>query len=154
MLSEGAVVLDALHHQIEETIHYCYICNTPVSNTTNNLCHLFPILNDDEETLSPATILANMLQLDITPELSHSQAICLECNLLCNEYQQLLDRLDSIKLQITVSYNSTVTKLAASLTAKDLVEAEAEALDDSSMSQELTLADADTEIVSQNPKWE
>nr|XP_019527096.2 zinc finger protein 761-like [Aedes albopictus] len=147
MLSEGAVVLDDLHHQIEETIHYCYVCNTPVSNSTNNLCHLFPIMNEDEEALSPATILANMLQLDITPELSHSQAICLQCNLLCNEYQQLLDRVDSIKLQITVSYNSTVTKLAASLTAKELVEAEAEALDDSSMSQDLVLHDTDSEMI-------
>ncbi|XP_055592981.1 zinc finger protein 264-like [Uranotaenia lowii] len=149
MLSEQAVILttEDLAHTIEETIHYCYVCNTPVSNSSNGLCQLFPDLDEDDEALSPSVILANLLQIDISPELSHSQAICLGCNLLCNEYQQLIDRLDAIKLQMTVSYNSTVTKLAASLTAKELVDAEAEALDDSSISQDLVLQDSDTDII-------
>ncbi|XP_055622233.1 zinc finger protein 845-like [Toxorhynchites rutilus septentrionalis] len=147
MLGETAVVLDDMHHQIEETIHYCYVCNSAISNSTNNLCQLFPIVSEEDEIVSPANILANILQIDITPELSHSQVICIDCDILCNEYQQLLDRLDSIKLQMTVSYNSTVTKLAASLTAKELVDAEAEALDDSSISQDLDLHDTSTEIM-------
>ncbi|XP_058459349.1 zinc finger protein 3 homolog isoform X2 [Malaya genurostris] len=147
MVGGTTLLLNDLHHPIEETIHYCYVCNVAISNSINNLCQLFPTISEDDETVSPATILANILQFDITPELSHSQAICIECNSLCNEYQNLLDRLDSIKLQLTVSYNSTVTKLAACLTARELVEAEAEALDDSSVSQDLKLQNDGTELI-------
>ncbi|XP_058831809.1 zinc finger protein 354B-like isoform X2 [Topomyia yanbarensis] len=146
MLGGTTLILDDTH-SIEENIHYCYVCNTAISNSTNSLCQLFPILSEEDETVSPATILANILQFDITPELSHSPAICVECNSLCNEYQNLLDRLDSIKLQLTVSYNSTVTKLAACLTARELVEAEAEALDDSSVSQDLRLHTTDSDLI-------
>uniref|UniRef100_A0A1Q3F616 C2H2-type domain-containing protein n=1 Tax=Culex tarsalis TaxID=7177 RepID=A0A1Q3F616_CULTA len=157
MLAEGTAVVLASdlhdqHHHIEETeLHYCYVCNAAISSAPDEsigqLCQLFPIIADEEdEILSPAHILSNILQIDINPELSHSQAICLQCNLLCNEYQQLLDRLDSIKLQLTVSYNSTVTKLTASLTAKDLADAEAEAMDDD-ISQGLELVDSNADII-------
>ncbi|XP_039428696.1 zinc finger protein 761-like [Culex pipiens pallens] len=156
MLGEAAAVvlgdLHDQHHQFEETDPlYCYVCNVAISSAADEsigqLCQLFPIITDEEdEALSPAHILSNLLQIDITPELSHSQAICLQCNLLCNEYQHLLDRLDSIKLQLTVSYNSTVAKLTASLTAKDLADAEAEALDDD-VSQGLELADPNADII-------
>ncbi|XP_053684900.1 zinc finger protein 436-like [Sabethes cyaneus] len=146
MMLGTAVLLDGLKEPLEETIHYCYVCNTAVSSTINNLRQLFPAISEDDDSLTPATVLANILQFDITPELSHSQVLCTDCNSLCDEYQQLLDRLDSIKLQLTVSYNSTVTKLAASLTARELVEAEAEALDDSSVSQDLVLHDVDPRV--------
>ncbi|XP_055530475.1 zinc finger protein 431-like isoform X2 [Wyeomyia smithii] len=131
------VLLDGGKEPHEETIHSCYVCNTAVSNTINNLQQLFAQISEDDESLSPATVLGNILQFDITPELSHSQVLCTDCNALCDEYQQLIDRLDAIKLQLTVSYNSTVTKLAASLTARELIEAEAEALEDSNVSQGL-----------------
>ncbi|XP_050095454.1 zinc finger protein with KRAB and SCAN domains 7-like [Anopheles aquasalis] len=96
---------------------YCYICNTPdLQMETGNLCMLF---QSEQNGYSAAKTLTEILQIDVTPELCHSQLICINCNLLCVEYQQLLERVETIRIQMTVAYNQTVMKLAG-LTEKVL----------------------------------
>ncbi|XP_049547169.1 zinc finger protein 3 homolog [Anopheles darlingi] len=105
--------------QPEQPFHfpYCYICNTPDLQTeTGNLCMLFQA---EQNGYSASKTLTEILQIDVTPELCHSQLICINCNLLCVEYQQLLERVETIRIQMTVAYNQTVMKLAG-LTEKVL----------------------------------
>lgn len=77
------------------------------------------LFQSEQNGYSAAKTLTEILQIDVTPDLCHSQLICINCNLLCVEYQQLLERVETIRIQMTVAYNQTVMKLAG-LTEKVL----------------------------------
>uniref|UniRef100_A0A182TYM9 C2H2-type domain-containing protein n=1 Tax=Anopheles melas TaxID=34690 RepID=A0A182TYM9_9DIPT len=80
--------------------------------------HLFA---EPDESLSRAKILGDILDIELTPELCHSQIICVNCNMQCLEYHSLVQRMEAIRTKLTMTYNQTVMKLTG-LTEKDLKE--------------------------------
>ncbi|XP_053676901.1 zinc finger and SCAN domain-containing protein 12-like [Anopheles nili] len=96
---------------------YCYVCHFPALQ--NGFYSLF--VEPEEGVHSPAKILCDILELDVSPELCHSQIICVNCNMLCLEFQSLVQRMETIRVEMTMAYNQTVMKLAG-LTEKDLKE--------------------------------
>uniref|UniRef100_A0A182I5V2 Uncharacterized protein n=1 Tax=Anopheles arabiensis TaxID=7173 RepID=A0A182I5V2_ANOAR len=95
---------------------YCYLCHFPALQ--DGFYHLFA---EPDESLSRAKILGDILDIELTPELCHSQIICVNCNMQCLEYHSLVQRMEAIRTKLTMTYNQTVMKLTG-LTEKDLKE--------------------------------
>nr|XP_040236888.2 zinc finger protein 37-like [Anopheles coluzzii] len=95
---------------------YCYLCHFPALQ--DGFYHLFA---EPDESLSRAKILGDILDIELTPELCHSQIICVNCNMECLEYHSLVQRMEAIRTKLTMTYNQTVMKLTG-LTEKDLKE--------------------------------
>uniref|UniRef100_A0AAG5DRE9 C2H2-type domain-containing protein n=1 Tax=Anopheles atroparvus TaxID=41427 RepID=A0AAG5DRE9_ANOAO len=104
---------------------FCYVCNLSVLQDGVGFCQMFA---EVENMISPAKILSDVLEIEINSELSHSQIVCVNCNMLCLEYQQLIQRAETIRIEMTVAYNRTVMKLTG-LTEKDLKENEVASAD-------------------------
>ncbi|XP_058054974.1 zinc finger protein 502-like [Anopheles bellator] len=105
----------------EENVHfpYCYICNAPELQTeSGGHCLLFQA---EVDGYSPAKALTDILQINVTPELCHSQVLCINCNMLCVEYTQIVQRAEMIRIEMAFAYSQTVEKLAG-ITEKGLKE--------------------------------
>ncbi|XP_058129521.1 zinc finger protein 436-like [Anopheles ziemanni] len=100
---------------------YCYVCNHSALQDEIGFCQMFAEI--DENVITPAKILSDILEIEISTDLAHSQIVCVNCNMMCLEYQQLIQRAETIRIEMTMAYNQTVMKLAG-LTEKDLKENE------------------------------
>ncbi|KFB43502.1 hypothetical protein ZHAS_00011313 [Anopheles sinensis] len=103
----------------------------------------------DESVITPAKILSDILEIEVSSDLAHSQIVCVNCNMMCLEYQQLIQRAETIRIEMTMAYNQTVMKLAG-LTEKDLKENE-EAAGSSEEHVESALHNFNKELVSIRP---
>uniref|UniRef100_A0A182NT27 ZAD domain-containing protein n=1 Tax=Anopheles dirus TaxID=7168 RepID=A0A182NT27_9DIPT len=136
--SDSDPQLDGVSFDGEAQLHpCCYVCHFPATQD-----EFYPLFAEpDEGVFTPAKILCDILDIEVIPDLCHSQIICVNCNMLCIEFQSLLQRMEAIRIEMTMAYNQTVMKLTG-LTEKDLKEGIVEVED--------TEANLDSELQSFN----
>lgn len=85
----------------------CLICNASIGVSTRNSCPIFKY-NVTSSEQPVANILSVILGQEVRQELVHSEIICKKCFKLCNEVDELQERLAEIKIEINNYYQKTL----------------------------------------------
>lgn len=85
----------------------CLICNASVGVSTRNSCPIFQY-NVTSSEQPVANILSVILGQEVRKELVHSEIICKKCYKLCNEVDELQERLTEIKMELNNYYQRTL----------------------------------------------
>ncbi|XP_073987260.1 uncharacterized protein [Rhodnius prolixus] len=88
----------------------CLICNASVGVSTRNSCPIFQY-NVTSSEQPVANILSVILGQEVRKELVHSEIICKKCYKLCNEVDELQERLTEIKMELNNYYQRTLRKM-------------------------------------------
>ncbi|KAF6215355.1 hypothetical protein GE061_010107 [Apolygus lucorum] len=88
----------------------CLICNASIGVSTRNNCPIFHF-NVTSSEQPVANILSVVLGQEVRKEFVHSEIICKKCYKLCNEVDELQERLTEIKMELNNYYQKTLRKL-------------------------------------------
>ena len=85
----------------------CLICNASVGVSTRNSCPIFKY-NVTSSEQPVANILSVILGQEVRKDVVHSEIICKKCFKLCNEVDELQERLTEIKMELNNYYQRTL----------------------------------------------
>ncbi|XP_014272725.1 zinc finger protein 420 isoform X1 [Halyomorpha halys] len=88
----------------------CLVCNASIGVSTRNCCPIFKF-NVTSSEQPVANILSVILGQEVRKEIVHSDIICKKCYKLCNEVDELQERLTEIKMELNNYYQRTLRKL-------------------------------------------
>lgn len=88
----------------------CLICNASIGVSTRNCCPIFKF-NVTSSEQPVANILSVILGQEVRKETVHSDIICKKCYKLCNEVDELQERLTEIKMELNNYYQRTLRKI-------------------------------------------